>query len=370
MSLLILPSSMSAMVDSPAKRRALLRGPVERASQQLRPVVQLGVRRLLGRKSPFQMTFSLTNRCNFLCKYCRIPTKHLDEMTTPEWFEVIDEFRSGGMGRASLIGGEPLIREDVGEIIRHLKEIGVHSAMNTNGWSVAERIDDVAQLDLVCVTLDGPEEIHDRQRRRGSYRRVIDGIERLRSRGKQVVTMTVVTRQGADNIRHVLQVAKEMGTRAYFQLVHNENVDVNLPIAPDISTKRVEALMDELTELKAQGWPVGNSFGILEQQKRDRYIGTCADCHAGSYYGYVFSDGTVAACLLTQYQVPQRNGKERGYLRAFQEINAPVGPGCSCSATHEVNRILDFDLRTLFEALTVALRSPPVLRHPASLAQA
>jgi MoaA/NifB/PqqE/SkfB family radical SAM enzyme len=278
-------------------------------------------------------------------------------MTTAEWFEAIDEFRAGGMGRASLIGGEPLIREDAGAIIRHLNDAGVHSAMNTNGWWVADRIDDVAQLDLTCITLDGPPEIHDRQRRKGSYERVIDAIEKLRSRGRPVVTMTVVTRRGADDIRHVLEVAKEMGTRAYFQLVHNENVDVMAPIAPDISTERVENLMEELKELKAQGWPVGNSFGILNQQKRDRYIGTCEDCHAGRYYGYVFSDGTVAACLLTQHQYPARNGRENGYMRAFQELQAPVGPGCSCSATHEVNRILDFDIRSLFDALNVTLRS-------------
>jgi MoaA/NifB/PqqE/SkfB family radical SAM enzyme len=148
-----------------------------------------------------------------------------------------------------------------------------------------------------------------------------------------------------------------MGTRAYFQLVHNENVDVNAPIAPDISTRRVENLMDELKELKEQGWPVGNSFSILNQQKRNRYIGTCEACHAGRYYGYVFSDGTVAPCLLTQHQAPAGNGRERGYLRAFEELNAPVGPGCSCSATHEVNMILDFDVAALFEALNVTLRT-------------
>jgi MoaA/NifB/PqqE/SkfB family radical SAM enzyme len=229
--------------------------------------------------------------------------------------------------------------------------------MNTNGWSVAERIEDVAQLDLVCITLDGPEDVHDRQRRPGSYKRAIDGIQRLRSRDKQVVTMTVVTRKGADNVRHVLEVAKEMGTRAYFQLVHNEHVDVNAPIAPDISTERVENLMDELKSLKAQGWPVGNSFSILERQRGNRYIGTCEDCHAGRYYGYVFSDGTVAACLLTQHQAPKGNGPDRGYLQAFYELEAPVGPGCSCSATHEVNLILDFDVGALFEALNAALRA-------------
>jgi MoaA/NifB/PqqE/SkfB family radical SAM enzyme len=328
-----------------------------RLARSLLPVLQLGARRLTGRKSPFQMTFSLTNRCNFLCDYCRIPTHELDEMSTAEWLGAIDELRAGGMGRASLIGGEPLVRRDAGEIIRHLKRQGVHSSMNTNGWFVRDRLDDVAELDLVCITLDGPEEIHDTQRQKGSYKRVLAAMDALRERNVPFVTMTVVTKAGIGHVRHVLEVAREMGGRAYFQLVHDANVDVDAPIAPDISAERVSQFIDEMKDLKLRGWPVGNSFAILEQQARERYLGTCADCHAGSYYGYVFSDGTVAPCLLLQHRAPPGNGRKRGYVRAFQELGDPVGPGCSCSATHEVNRILDLDMRVLFGALEVALQS-------------
>ncbi len=330
--------------------------PTGRAAQQIGPVVRLGVRRLLGRKSPFQMTLSLTNRCNFLCKYCTIPLKKRDEMSTEEWFRAIDEFRAGGMGRVSLMGGEPLVREDVGEIIRHLNEVGVHAAMNTNGWFVAERIEDMSHLDLVSMSLDGPEEVHDRQRRKGSYRRVIDALERLHSRNRPVVTMTVVTATGIDTVRHVLEVAKDMGHRAYFQLVHDAEGDVDLPVAPEIPAERVQGLTDELMSLKAQGWPVGNSFSILKRQKKDRNMGTCEDCYAGRYYGYVFSDGTVAPCVLTQKQVPAANGRQHGFLRAFQEMALPTGPGCACAPTHEVNQILNFDMGALFEALNAALR--------------
>src|SRR3990172_7336560 len=124
-----------------------------RLSRQVRPTVKLTIRRVVGRKSPFQMTFSLTNRCNFRCEYCDIPLQRREEMTTAQWKTCIDEFSAGGMGRASVIGGEPLLREDAGEIIRHLKSKGVHTAMNTNGWFVKDRIEDVQGLDLVCVTL-------------------------------------------------------------------------------------------------------------------------------------------------------------------------------------------------------------------------
>ena len=46
-----------------------------------------------------------------------------------------------------------------------------------------------------------------------------------------------------------------------------------------------------------------------------------------------------------------------GYVRAFEELAPPVGPGCSCVPSYEVNHMLDFDARILFGALEVALRS-------------
>ena len=313
----------------PAALESKTAGPVHRAARYALPIVKLGMRRLLREKSPFQMTLSLTNRCNFRCTYCEIPLQQIDEMSTAEWLAVIDELRAGGMGRASIMGGEPLLRKDVGEIARHLK----------------------------CVTLDGPEEIHDRQRHPGSYPRVIRAIEVLRQHQVPVVTMTVVTPAGIDHVDHVLEVARAHGIRAYFQLEHDKHMDVRQPISPELSQARVGRLARHLGDLKRRGLPVGNSYAALERQEAERYLITCDHCHAGSYFGYVFSDGTVSHCIFTRAQVERGNGRARGYVRAFHELGAPTGPGCSCVPTHEVNHILDFDARVLFDALNVSLRS-------------
>jgi MoaA/NifB/PqqE/SkfB family radical SAM enzyme len=324
------------------------------------PVLQLGTRRLLGDKSPFQVTFSLTNRCNFRCEYCDIPLQEREEMSTAEWCAAIDAFRAGGMGRASLIGGEPLLHDDVGVIIRHLKDRGVHTAMNTNGWLVPDRIDDVRLLDLVCLTLDGPPEIHDRQRRKGSYERVLRAFDALRSAGVPFVTMTVVTPSGAERVDHVLDVARAHGFKAFFQLEHDKGCDVMSPISPKLSRNQITDLAARLLRLKGEGAPVGNSKMVLEHQRdRGRYLGTCADCYAGMYYAYMLSDGTVAPCLLTQWQQEAGNGKKHGFLEAFHAMAAPEGPGCSCVPTHEVNRVLAFDPRALWHAVEVTLDTPP-----------
>jgi hypothetical protein len=153
----------------------------------------------------------------------------------------------------------------------------------------------------------------------------------------------------------VLEVARELGFKAFFQLEHAADCDVQLPIAPRLSNGSITALAERLLALREAGAPIGNSRSILRAQARGRYLGSCADCHAGRFYGYVLSDGTVAPCLLTQWQVPRGNGRERGFLRAFHEAAAPQGPGCSCVPTHEVNQILDFDVSVLFDALDLAV---------------
>ena len=319
------------------------------------PVVQLIGRRITRRKSPFQVTFSLTNRCNFRCAYCHIPLQERAEMTTDAWRAAIDEFADAGMGRASFMGGEPLLRKDVPELIDHVKRRSVHASINTNGWLVPQYIDALARLDLVCITLDGPAAVHDAQRHPGSYARVIDALELLRSRGTKTVTMTVLTATSIDTVDHVLDVARRSGTQAFFQLEHDAGMDVSLPIAPHVTHERIAQLTDKLVARKREGWPVGNSLAILEAQRERRYLGGCDECHAGTYFAYVFSDGTVSHCLFTQGQVPAGNGHARGFLRAFLELSAPEGPGCSCVPSHEVNRILDFDPRALRNALDTTL---------------
>lgn len=309
--------------------------------------------RWTGGKSPLAVTFSLTNRCNFRCEYCDLPGQQRAELSADRWCEIIDELHAAGLGRASLIGGEPLLRADAGKVIAHLRRRGVHTAMNTNGWYVADRLEELQGLDLVNLTLDGPEAVHDGQRRAGSYRRVIEAMGLLRRRGVPVVTMTVVTPAGIDHVDHVLEVARDHGTLAWFQVEHDKAFDVEKPIAPGIAEVRVKDLARHLLARKAAGWPVGNSRPVLEKQIRDghRIGGTCDGCVAGRFMAYVLPDGTVAPCLLTQWQVTRGNGAQHGVLRAFRDLAPPRGRGCGCVPYQEMQAVLTLEPAAIFDAL-------------------
>ena len=305
-------------------------------------------------KHPLAVTLCLTNRCNFRCVYCHMPGTKREELTTEEWCSAIDQFRAGGMIRCSLMGGEPLLRKDVGEIIDHLVSHGVHSAMNTNGWLVEHKLDDVAKLNLVCIGLDGPKEIHDVQRqRKGSFDKAVRAIELLRGRGVEVVTMSPVTPGSIDHIDEMIDMARDMGFRAGFQIEHDADCDVRNPIGPGLSDERLAELARHLAARKAEGAPIAISGTFLSAfaKRGRRMLSSCAECRVPRHSCMVRPDGMVVPCFLTQHQGPMISGAELGYLRAFHELAQPADASCSSQPLMEMNFLLGLKPAAVLNAL-------------------
>ena len=74
-----------------------------------------------ARPAPVRVAVDVTRRCNLACCHCR----HGDgapagsELTFDEIVGVVDDLSRMGVFRLVLSGGEPLLREDLGEILLH-----------------------------------------------------------------------------------------------------------------------------------------------------------------------------------------------------------------------------------------------------------
>ena len=91
------------------------------------------------------LRISVTDRCNFRCPYC-MPAEVFGPghsflrdpqlMTLPEITRIVRAFRALGVRKVRLTGGEPLLRPDVPELVRVLRqEVGIPDlALTTNGW--------------------------------------------------------------------------------------------------------------------------------------------------------------------------------------------------------------------------------------------
>jgi GTP 3',8-cyclase len=91
------------------------------------------------------LRISVTDRCNFRCPYC-MPAEIFGPghaflrdpqlMKLTELTRIVRAFQSLGVEKIRLTGGEPLLRQDVPDFVRVLKqELGVKDvALTTNGW--------------------------------------------------------------------------------------------------------------------------------------------------------------------------------------------------------------------------------------------
>jgi MoaA/NifB/PqqE/SkfB family radical SAM enzyme len=88
-----------------------------------------------------------------------------------------------GVQHVVLTGGEPLLHRNFEALCSLLKGCGVRITMLTTGLLLAKRSAVVAQaVDEIIVSIDGPEEVHDRVRRvKGAYQLIKEGIQAVRA---------------------------------------------------------------------------------------------------------------------------------------------------------------------------------------------
>ncbi|MCZ7584542.1 MAG: radical SAM protein [Deltaproteobacteria bacterium] len=106
------------------------------------------------------MRWQLLNACDAECVFCHLHTLPAGIVPLDFVLSRLDQVVEIGGIHLSLSGGEPLIRDDIGPIVRKAKSLGLQTSMNTTGTFITKRIDDLRDIDLLKVSVHGPREIH------------------------------------------------------------------------------------------------------------------------------------------------------------------------------------------------------------------
>ena len=138
-------------------------------------------------------------------------------MTTSEWLKIIDQLWSLGIPHIVFTGGEPTLRDDLPELIRHAEQNGQITGINTNGRKLADLkyVEDLlnAGLDHVQITLESHvPEIHDRMvRHPGAWQQTVTGIKNALSTRLYVMTNTTMLSTNQQTIPQTLSFLAELG---------------------------------------------------------------------------------------------------------------------------------------------------------------
>jgi radical SAM protein with 4Fe4S-binding SPASM domain len=143
------------------------------------------------------------------------------ELTTQEMKKVIDDYKDIGTTGIGFTGGEPMLRNDIFELIKYTKSKGMVTHMSSNGFMLNKKIaSKIMQsgLDAIGFSLDGATaRTHDKIRGiKGSYDRVINSIKLLNGLNKRrkkkliIVVVTVISTLNLHEIKDLVALLRNL----------------------------------------------------------------------------------------------------------------------------------------------------------------
>ena len=208
--------------------------------------------------NPIEASIKVTENCNSRCITCNVwKNKPKNELTTKEIENIFYHLKEIGIKLIGFTGGECLLREDIGELIRKAKEIvGGKVYIITNGILLEKKAEILLEngVDYISVSLDGLEKTDEKIRGvAGHYQKVIKGIETLKSLTPgenpkiNINIGTTLTSPNLPEIPKLIQICKELKVTWSYNLL-----DTSLYFFKGINTSELlindESLVDELID--------------------------------------------------------------------------------------------------------------------------
>jgi len=276
-----------------------------------------------------------TLRCNLRCAHCgsSCTTDPLpDELTTAEIDDTLAHVASRQDPRSIMLvasGGEPLMREDLLEVMGREARRGFPWGMVTNGLLVDDAM--VEQLELtgmrtVTVSVDGTEEHHDRIRQRdGSYRKALEALQRLnRSPYFSIVELiTTLNRHNAGDLPFLLELVREMGIR-YWRIGTVAPIG-RAKLDPDllVTGEQLRDAAEFIARTRGRYRALDLSFACenyLGERYEPRVRKHRFACWAGVRTGGILANGDISACPdLPRERFVQGNVRQRPFMDVWED---------------------------------------------------
>jgi radical SAM protein with 4Fe4S-binding SPASM domain len=145
---------------------------------------------------------------------CDIPQNRIDELSTFQWKQVIKDAASCGTRAIIFSGGEPLLREDIFELISFTKDNSMDACLTSNGYLIDNEVSGKfrrAGIDVVNISIEGPQRIHDYMRGKGMFEKAIIALENLRKHKIESTIATMVSRYNYKYLTYVGELARQYG---------------------------------------------------------------------------------------------------------------------------------------------------------------
>lgn len=319
---------------------------------------------ILRGRTPLVVVLNVTFKCNMRCGYCYGQYFNSGERdyTTEELLGLINNLGRMGTRSITLGGGEPLLRDDIGLIIERIKTNGIECGFNTNGVLIPKRIKELKKADMICVSIDGPKEMNDANRGKGTFEKIMAGIDAALDAGIKVHTTTVLTRYNCECVNWIVDMAEEKGIQAEFNLLFHQSEGKNDSDRFMAENETLRKAIKRITELKAQGAPILFSESVYRyisqwpDYKKRLFMGEEPDfsyipCYAGRFMMFIDADGRTYPCVQLIDIFNGLDFREVGVEKAWENCAKHTCKACYFPCFNEFNSIMGFNPKVIFGQL-------------------
>jgi len=175
---------------------------------------------------PIFVCWETTKACLLSCKHCRataIKSRLPEELDFESGLRLIDQILEFGEPYPALLltGGDPLMRSDIFDLIKHAREQGIYTAVAASVTPLLDRnrmelLRDLG-VEIISVSLDGATaELHDKIRNSpGTFDATLKAIRTAADCGIRLQVNTTVMKSNLRDLADIFHLVRERGAVAW-----------------------------------------------------------------------------------------------------------------------------------------------------------
>ncbi len=256
---------------------------------------------------PLVISWNVTRECNMKCAHCYInatDTKLPNELSTNEAKNLMNQIYEVSRPLLVLSGGEPLLRQDIFELISYGASKGLKMGLGSNGnlidESVAKKLKD-SGIATVSISIDSnsPDQHNQFRGVSGSWENAVEACKALKRNNVLVQVNTTLTQQNYNQIDEIMTLSENIGVENFhlFFLVPTGRGSKLTDISPEKYEEMITKTFAKTANHKLNVRPscapqfmrIAKGMGLDMRQ-------WIRGCIAGLYYCRIYSNGDVTPC--------------------------------------------------------------------------
>jgi MoaA/NifB/PqqE/SkfB family radical SAM enzyme len=267
----------------------------------------------------------------------------VDDLSREDIFRLLEEAKEAGMIGYTVWGGEPLLRDDLPEILRFAKKKKFATMLITNGLLLEARCREITpSTDFLFVSIDSNSSLHDEMRGvEGMLRNAIDGIKSCRREKTRIAINSVISNLNLGEIEGLFELSRELDVAIAFEPM--EVFDYNEQFKATDEELRVA--FSKILEYKRSGYRVANSAQYLQNFSRQKqYV-----CHAPKCYITADAHGNLISCSDKSWgSIKEKSLEEIFASMEFRDVCRRAEKCTKCNVSCVIESSLAYSLSPFF----------------------